>query len=460
MKRLFALLLCALLLVFCSPAAFASETVSGSDSYISQETPLNEYCRARVLKVLLDEMDTIEGDGYTLASHQQTLLVEIKSGFYKGRTASVNYDISDNWGDGSNEAEPAKPGDLVIVCVSPASDGELYGFVALFGRQNTLIWCGVIFLTLVLLFGGKKGLRSIIALVVTCVCMIGILMPLLLNGLNPILGSCIASVVAIALTLLIVYGFSTVSIAAALGAYGGLLVAGILIAVLSAAFNMTGLIDEESMYLVQSVPGIDLRGILFAAMLIGVLGGLIDVAVSISSSLKELSEASEGKLTGAELMASGVRIGVDIMGASLNTLIFAYVGGSIHLLLLFHTYDIPFKMIINDEMIVAEVLRAMVGCFGLLMTVPISSFVSGMLLSKGNFGKFTLDCFGSAVAIKKAAERVKSGWTRVSDRFEQLNDPKAFEKRTKKQAEEDFGEPENLYAKAAKRSADEFGEKD
>jgi len=277
-----------------------------------------------------------------------------------------------------------------------------------------MLWLGIIFLVLLTFFGGKRGLRSIIALLFICAGLIFIMIPAMLNGFSPVWAAIFASLFAVTVTLTIVYGFTMKTLAAGIGAIGGIVIGGIIVAIMNVTMNMTGLVDDESMYLAQWARNgtIDLRGILFAAIMISVLGGTIDVSISIASALDELRQQAR-EITGAEMMKSGINIGVDIMGASLNTLILSYVGGSIHLLMLFTSYDSPMLMIINDEMIACEIIRALAGSFGLLLTVPITSLVSAILMCNGNFGKLTPDCFASYVAIKKFIQRIKNVFSKV-----------------------------------------------
>ena len=127
---------------------------------------------------------------------------------------------------------------------------------------------------------------------------------------------------------------------------------------------------------------------MFAAIVIGSLGGTIDVSVSIASSLEELKDKMGESITGWELARSGMTVGRSIMGASLNTMILAYVGSSFQLLMLFSAYHMNMIDIINHEMIAVELLRSLAGCFGLLMTVPITSLVAAVVSSGGNMGTF------------------------------------------------------------------------
>ena len=259
------------------------------------------------------------------------------------------------------------------------------------------------------------------------------------------LASILACIFSIATTLIIVYGFSIKSLAAGIGSIGGVVVAGIIVLIMNAVMNMTGLIDDTSMYLAQSVRevgSLDLTGVLFAAIIISVLGGTIDVSVSIASSLEELKLNAPG-MTGAQLMKSGIKIGVDIMGASLNTLILSYLGCAIHIVMIFYTYQSPLLMVFNDEMIVCELLRALAGSSALLFTVPITAFVSAMMMNGGRFGKFSWDCFGSVVFARSLRERLEKLRSKAARK-------RPFPARERKSVPEEV--PENLYHLAQSRS--------
>ncbi len=358
---------------------------------------------ARVTEVLSDTTD--EGAGYVW--REQQLMVELLDGPRKGSQALVAYDLSDTLGEGSG-SKPVGVGDKVIVQVEESADGFLEGYVTMFVRQNAIIWLGVVFVLMLLFVGGTRGLRSLVALLITCLGLICIMIPLILRGFSPVWASILACIFSIAVTLVVVYGFSVKSLAAALGSAGGVLVSGIIVLIMNSVMKMTGVIDDDSMYLAMAsgeIGVINLTGVLFAAIIVGVLGGAIDVSVSIASALEEL-KINAPNMTGSQLMKSGVNIGVDIMGASLNTLILSYVGGAIHVMLIFYAYQFEPRMVFNDEMIVCELLRALAGSFALLFTVPITAFVSAMMMSKGRFGKFSWDCFASVVILRRFCENV------------------------------------------------------
>ena len=398
LKRLFAVLL---VLCLCLCAAVQA----GAEYYDGSQLEGNNYY-ARVLEILSDESQNEMGYEW----REQQLLVKLLEGPAKGSTACVVYDLSDTLG-GGNGSKPVSVGDKVIVQVSYTDNGTLEGYVTMFERQTAIIWLGVIFFLLLVFVGGSRGMRSLVALLITCLGLICVMIPMILKGFSPILASILACIFSITVTLLVVYGVSSKSIAAALGSVGGVLVAGVIVLVMNAIMNMTGVIDDDSMYLAMAaseIGAIDLNGVLFAAIIVSVLGGSIDVSISIASALEEL-KSNAPDMTGAQLMRSGVNIGVDIMSASLNTLILSYVGGAIHVMLIFYAYQFEAKMVFNDEMIVCELLRALAGSCALLFTVPITAFVAALMMNGGRFGKFSWDCFASVVIAKRVCQRITQG---------------------------------------------------
>lgn len=411
-----------------SEMAEEQSTAEGSDNY-----------RFKVIEVLYDDSQNIDG----INSRIQTLYVEVLTGPYKGRHIPMTYDISDTMNNGQG-ADPAEPGDILIGFITQDKFGNLQGVTTMFGRDRYLIWLGIFFFISLILIGGKRGIRSILALLIICLGCIFVMIPAIINGMSPVLAAILVCVFAIIVTLIIVHGFTKKSIAAAIGAVSGVLVAGILVMIMNSLMHMTGITGEESMNLALAgdsiINEINLRGMLFAAIVISILGGTIDVGISIASSLDELHKKAPD-LTGAELMTSGISIGVDIMGASLNTLILAFIGGALHLLLLFSIYNFQTVMILNDELIVSELLRAMAGSIGLLFTVPITSFVASIMMCKGKFGKLTPDCFASIVTIKKAIKWISQKKSSLADKISKRD--------------EQPPEPENLYEAAVRHHGEQ-----
>lgn len=146
---------------------------------------------------------------------------------------------------------------------------------------------------------------------------------------------------------------------------------------------LTGMLNEDTLYLqmVQTQSPIDLKGIIFAAIIIGAMGAIMDVAMDISSSLNEL-RTNIPDISSARLIKSGFNIGRDVMGTMANTLVLAYIGSSLSTTLLLVAYNVTFVELMNMELIVVELLQALVGSIGMLMAIPMTSFICAAIYPK------------------------------------------------------------------------------
>lgn len=140
--------------------------------------------------------------------------------------------------------------------------------------------------------------------------------------------------------------------------------------------KLTGMVDEDSLYLqmVQTVSPIDLRGIIFAAIIIGALGAIMDVAMDIASSLYELRR-NVPDISAGKLISSGFNIGRDVMGTMANTLVLAYIGSGLATTLLLVAYNVTFVELMNMELIVVELLQALVGSIGIILAIPLTALI-------------------------------------------------------------------------------------
>lgn len=248
-------------------------------------------------------------------------------------------------------------------------------------RSKALIILAGIFTLLLILFGGKKGISTIIALVFTCGAIFAIYIPAILSGLNIYKWTFITSIFIIITTLLLVNGANKKSLAAAIGCIGGIILAAILSVFMDKVLYLTGYVDEHSIYLAnwnREVP-LDLQAIIFGAIIIGAVGAIMDVAVDIAASLSELARKVE-KISFSSLFQSGINIGRDIIGTMSNTLILAYIGSSLSVVLLITAYNGGnFLLLFNREMIAVEIAQALVGSIGILFTIPLTAAISAFL---------------------------------------------------------------------------------
>jgi len=356
------------LLALLGPTAAAEES-GGGDGQIS--------VRAQVEEVLSDEMVSSPYSGGEITTRVLTLRVRILEGAFQGQEATVRQTFDEI---SLPSAYPAKRGDKLFVWLELDEENRLTGSAADYVRDlpsGLLTGCFLLFL---LLFGRWKGVKTILSLAVTCLTVFGLFFPLAVRGVSPVWLSLLCAALMTGFTLFLVCGFNRKAVSAILGCLGGLCAAGILAVAFSWAMRLSGIVDEEAAFLrfISDEFVLDFRGLLFAAIIIGASGAAMDVAVSIASSLDELSSKAPD-LSARQLFSSGVAIGRDIMGTMANTLILAYVGGAIHLILLLYAYPVPFVNIINRESVAAEVLISLCGSMGMLGAIPLSALASAVL---------------------------------------------------------------------------------
>ena len=274
---------------------------------------------------------------------------------------------------------PVSEGDKLFIFQTGSPQEESWE-AGEFYRSDAILLLAGLFLLGLLLFGRRKGLMTILSLVLTCLAVFVVFVPAILAGYNAYAVSVITCLFIIAMTLSLVSGPSKKSLAAALGCAGGVAVAGILSVVMDKLMKLTGYLNDETMYvsLLNEANPIDLKGIVFAAIVIGAMGATMDVAMDISSSLFEIHRKVP-EISYSHLVQSGFTIGRDIMGTMANTLILAYIGSSLTTVLLYASYQASLSQLLNRELIIVELLQALSGSIGILCTIPISAFIASAL---------------------------------------------------------------------------------
>ncbi len=336
-----------------------------------------EMAFARVTRIVSEEdlRDDDSGFGYPLV--QQVVEMEILTGEFKGVLIESEHIIDYNYAYNIF----LEPGNEFLVIIERDDTGGLRdAFIVERARQRHLLWLGLLFVLSMAVIGGRKGIQALVALVLTGVAIIKILLPMILAGSNPILVSLFVCIGVIVMTLMIIGGITKKTFTAIIGTSGGLIVAGALAYIAGRAAQLTGLGNQEAqllMFIPQEV-NLDFQGILFAAIILGAMGAVMDVGMSVASAMWEVAEAKPD-IRQKELMRAGMNVGRDLMGTMSNTLILAYTGGALHLLLLFLAYEVPFMEIINQDMIASEVVRALAGSIGLFLTVPITALVAATI---------------------------------------------------------------------------------
>lgn len=277
-------------------------------------------------------------------------------------------------------------GDKILLYNTSADNGRQKWEFVQYIRTDQLFVLGAIFLFLLLLFGRKKGINTIISLLFTCLAIFMVFIPSVLVGFNIYFWSIITCIFIIIMTHLIVNGADKKSLAAMIGCTSGVFLSGAVTLIMDTSLKLTGLVNEEASYLIMINPNdpIDLKAVIFSAIIIGAVGAIMDVSMSIASSLFEIYQKSNVS-TAKGLIKSGFSIGRDIMGTMANTLVLAYIGSSMSTVLLLVSYNSSFLELLNREMVIVEILQAIVGSLGILLAIPLTSVICGFLYTNSLF---------------------------------------------------------------------------
>lgn len=272
---------------------------------------------------------------------------------------------------------------MKVVAIVNESNGELVASVYSQNR-GPVLWILIgIFIAVVFLIGGKKGLASIGGLLFTMLCIFLLFLPMIYKGISPIFAAIVVVVLTTVVTMILIDGVSRKSVTAILGTILGVVVAAVFALLFGKAAGISGynVSDIEELVYLAEKTDIRIGELLFAGILIAALGAVMDVGMSIASTLNELQEKKE-IMSVKELFASGMNVGRDMMGTMSNTLILAFTGGSLNTLVFIYAYDYPYLQIINMYSIGIELMQGLSASMGVVLTVPFTSLIGAWLLGK------------------------------------------------------------------------------
>ena len=351
-----------------------------------------KYEKARVIRISDETLQKDTRAGSNLYIGGQNLEVEILSGEHRGDIVGVYSALSLYYN------VHAKEGMTIIVAINNNNDysedhihdescnhnDDDYDVdVFSYNRAPYLYGLIILFFISLILIGGKKGFRSALGLLLTVLSILFLFLPMLFRGVPPVLAAIITGIVSTFAVLGLLNHFSRKTFSAILGTVLGVTVAGTVAAV-SGYFAKIGIFNtpeaEGLVFLAQDVP-LKLNGIFFAGTIISALGAVMDIGISIAASVFEIAGMNK-KLTVQKLFASGMNIGKDMMGTMSNTLVLAFAGASVNVLILLYAYSLPFNQLLNLDMLGIELLQALSGTMGVIAAVPITAFISAYLAKK------------------------------------------------------------------------------
>lgn len=309
-----------------------------------EKTPLNNYEgvtfeRGVVTEIIRDNYQEETG----VREGKQVLMVRMLTGTHKGE------EMETTSSNGMLFGAACTVGMHVILMQSESGSGKtVITTVYTQDREIQIYIFAALYIAALVLIGGWKGLKGALALIYTVVTVIGLYLPLVYRGYSPFYVAVFICAITTIVTMLLIGGRTLKTLAAIIGTVAGVVMAGAVAKLFGLATGLSGwnVSNIETLVVLWDTDGVRVSELLFAGLLISTLGAVMDVAMSISSAMEEVLHQNP-KLSRHELWKSGMRIGRDLMGTDSNTLILAFAGGSMSMLVLDYAYDLPYRQIIR-----------------------------------------------------------------------------------------------------------------
>lgn len=332
-----------------------------------------ETLEGRVVEVLAEEELLIAEQ----AQPVQRVLVQITRGSLKGQRIEVPHGQA----TALTTDTRVQPGDRVLLEHDSGPDGELF-YITDFVRWPALLGLTLLFAAAAMIVGRWVGLRALVSMGVSLLAIAGFIIPGIMSGHDPLLVCIAGSLLLMVASLYLVYGWTWKTHTALAGLTISLVATALLAVLFARLGHLAGLGSEEAGFLAHLGPiQLNLRGVLLGGIVVGAVGVLDDVAVNQASAIFELHRANP-QLGGAQLFRHSMVIGRDHIASMTNTLLLAYVGASLPLFLLLASLNIPLGQTFNREFIAEEIVRTLAGSLGLILAVPVTSLLAGLVAQK------------------------------------------------------------------------------
>jgi uncharacterized membrane protein len=340
--------------------------------------------RARVESIVDEGMVTL-GE---IIQPYQVLRVELLDGDLAGILIEVDYGLRQVRAEGHH----FRVGDEIIVTLGQRPDGVITAYFVDVVRTPALLILALTFAGAILLISRWKGLRALLSMLFSLWVIIGYILPRILAGEDPLTVSIIGAAILLGVTLYLTYGWTLKTHASVISMFLVLLLTGALAWFFAGLTRLTGYGSEDALFLLQMANSqINLRGLMLGSMLIGALGVLDDLVTTQSAVIFELHRANPA-LGFRALFATGLRVGQDHIAATVNTLVLAYAGASMPMLLMFTLGSGDYGYLLNFEFVAEEVVRTLVGSLGLIAAVPLTTIIAALLALRhhqlGAWGKY------------------------------------------------------------------------
>ena len=327
--------------------------------------------KGEVTEILQDNLDS---NGTRVG--EQKVRVKMLTGVRKGEELDVTSSSGYLFG------AACTVGMKVIVMQSVAGETTIASVYSQ-DREWVIYIFALLYLLALCIIGGKQGIKGCLGLIFTFFCVIFVYLPLVYLGYSPFWSAVFICFLTTLVTMYLIGGPTKKTCAATLGTLTGVVLAGISAWCFSKASGISGynVSDIETLMTLWNTNRIQVGGLLFSGLLISCLGAVMDVAMSISSAIDEIYKQNSS-LTRKELFKAGMRVGRDMMGTDSNTLILAFAGSSVSMLLLDYAYDLPYQQIINSNNIGIAIMQGLAGSFGIVLSVPLTVLICTILFHR------------------------------------------------------------------------------
>lgn len=345
---------------------------------VSEAVEYMEYENAVVQQIMSDstESDPVSEDHYR---GTQSVIVLVKTGQYAGQQMLCDNTVGPLYGG------PVEVGDGVTVGLSTYSDGTVRCYIYEYNRFPGLLFVVAAFLAVTVLVGGKVGVKSLVSLALTVLALIYVLLPLLLKGWPTVPTTFLVSVLVTAATFVILGGVDKKTVCACCGTLAGIALATVFGLIAQSVLRIDGYRQEYAEALLQlrqtEESGIGISGLVTAGVIVSALGAVMDVAMSISSAIQELTRVNDS-LTAKDLLRSGMNIGRDMVGTMTNTLILAILGSGLTLVVYIYSLGLQPWQLLSSAYMSLEAISAVASSIGVMLAVPLTALICAAVFGK------------------------------------------------------------------------------
>jgi uncharacterized membrane protein len=342
--------------------------------------PVGGYYFARAKITEITESNINPDENAVEMQGNQVVVLDILDGKYAGESYSAQCPYTNQGG------AKAEVGLVVTALISENNNGDVNVSVFNYERSRMILLLAGLFALSLVLVGGRKGLMAVIGLLFTFECVFCLYIPMMYTGVSPFLAAVLTCVMVTFVVMVLIGGWCRKTVSAILGTACGVVSAGLIALVFGHLMHISGLnVQEiETLAFVADNSKLNVSGLMFSGILIAALGAAMDVSMSVASAMAEIYEKNRN-ISCKELFLSGMHVGRDMTGTMSNTLILAFVGGSVGTIMIIYAYNMQAYEWLNRYDIGIEILQSVSGSIGVVLTVPFVALISALLFTKPRF---------------------------------------------------------------------------